>query len=86
MKDYIEKVKKNYLEIRKFNRRNTSVHNKKTKLIKKSLLYNGENIKEEGMYEEGENNFEGEGEQGEYFEEYVEEIHNEEHKEEGEEH
>jgi hypothetical protein len=52
MKDYIEKVKKNYLEIRKFNRRNTSVHNKKTKLIKKSLLYNGENIKEEDISEE----------------------------------
>ena len=53
MKDYIEKVKKKYLELRKFSKRNTSVHNKEVKFIKKSLLYKGgENIREEDISDE----------------------------------
>ena len=53
MKDYIEKVKKKYLELRKFSKRNTSVHNKEVKFIKKSLLYKGgENIQEEDISDE----------------------------------
>ena len=60
MKDYIEKVKKKYLEIRKYSKRNTSVHNKEVKFIKKSLLYTGgENIEEEEMSNE-ENEINGE--------------------------
>ena len=53
MKDYIDKVKNKYLALRKFTKKNTSVHNKKIKFIKKSLLYKGgENIKEEASDED----------------------------------
>ena len=56
MKEYIDKFKKNYSELRNFNRRNTSVHNQKTKLIKRSLMFvGGENIREESSDENNDN-------------------------------
>ena len=49
MKEYIEKVEKNYAGIRRF-RKTPSVKNVKTKLIAKSLIYRGEEkIKEENI-------------------------------------
>ena len=49
MKEYIEKVEKNYAGIRRF-RKTPSVKNVETKLIAKSLIYRGEEkIKEENI-------------------------------------
>ena len=46
MNEYIIEIKNNLAERRKFNRRNTTVHNKKTNFIKKSLFGNEDNIEE----------------------------------------
>lgn len=46
MNEYIAEIKNNLAERRKFNRRNTTVHNKKTNYIKKSLFGKEDNIEE----------------------------------------
>ena len=46
MNEYIAEIKNNLEERRKFNRRNTTVHNKKTNYIKKSLFGKEDNIEE----------------------------------------
>ena len=47
MNEYINEIKINLAERRKYNRRNTTVHNKKTNYIKKSLFGEEDNIIEE---------------------------------------
>ena len=53
MNEFITEFKKNYIELKKFNRRNTTVHNQKTNFIKKSIF--GEGGIEEELSEGDEN-------------------------------
>ena len=46
MNEFITEFKKKYIELKKFNRRNTTVHNQKTNFIKKSIFGEGD-IEEE---------------------------------------
>ena len=75
MKDYIEKVKQNLKDLRRF-KRTPSVRNQKTKLIKKSLIYKGDdNIKEEDIDEDSIDN---DNEENEYGSDYMNEEKEEE--------